>query len=105
MKVTYIHHSCFLVETKSCYYLFDYEKGCLPEMDVTKPIYVLSSHGHPDHYHPEIFSLLKTSGMHSIQAVLSDDIEMQLPNLWTGRWLVCAGIQEDILYLEIPAEH
>ena len=76
MKVTYIHHSCFLVETKNCYYLFDYERGCLPEMDVTKPIYVLSSHGHPDHYHPEIFSLLKTSGMHSIQAILSDDIEI-----------------------------
>ena len=28
MKITYIHHSCFLVETENCYYLFDYEKGC-----------------------------------------------------------------------------
>ena len=26
MKITYIHHSCFLVETDTCYYLFDYEK-------------------------------------------------------------------------------
>ena len=44
MRVTYIHHSSFLVETERCYYLFDYEKGYLPKMNVTKPIYVLSSH-------------------------------------------------------------
>lgn len=75
MKITYIHHSSFLVETNSCYYLFDYEKGCLPGMDVTKPIIVLSSHGHYDHYNPEIFSILDEIGMQTICAVLSDDIE------------------------------
>lgn len=74
MKVTYIHHSCFLVETDSCYYLFDYEKGCLPEMDITKPILVLSSHSHHDHYNPEIFSVLNTLGMQNIYAILSEDI-------------------------------
>ena len=76
MKVTYIHHSCFLVETNSFYYLFDYEKGYLPEMNVTKPIIVLSSHSHADHYNPEVFSLLKALGMQNIQAILSDDIEI-----------------------------
>ena len=76
MNVTYIHHSCFLVETDRFYYLFDYEKGCLPEMDVTKPIFVLSSHGHADHYNPEIFSLLTACGMQHIRAVLSEDIEV-----------------------------
>ena len=76
MNVTYIHHSCFLVETGRCYYLFDYEKGPLPEMDAAKPIFVLSSHGHADHYNPEIFSLLTASGMQNIQAILSDDIEV-----------------------------
>lgn len=76
MKVTYIHHSCFLVETDSCYYLFDYEKGCVPKMDITKPIFVLSSHGHPDHYNPEIFSRLNEYGMQDIQAILSEDIKM-----------------------------
>ena len=63
MKITYIHHSCFLVETDSCYYLFDYEKGRLPDMDAAKPIFVLSSHGHADHYTADIFSLLAVSGM------------------------------------------
>ena len=76
MRVTYIHHSCFLVETDSCYYLFDYEKGCLPQMDVTKPIFVLSSHGHQDHYNPGIFPMLDALGMQMIYAILSDDIEV-----------------------------
>lgn len=75
MKVTYIYHSSFLVETDSCYYLFDYEKGCLPDMDVRKQVFVLSSHGHHDHYNPEIFSMLKDAGMQNVHAVLSDDIE------------------------------
>lgn len=76
MKVTYIHHSCFLVETQRFYYLFDYEKGCLPELDVTKPILVLSSHGHGDHYNPDIFPMLTASGMQRIRAVLAEDIEV-----------------------------
>lgn len=74
MQVTYIHHSGFLVETDRFYYLFDYEKGPLPEMDPAKPILVFSSHSHGDHYNPQVFSLLKASGMAVIQAVLSDDI-------------------------------
>ena len=74
MQITYIHHSGFLVDTERCYYLFDYEQGALPEMDKEKPIYVLSSHGHHDHYNPEIFTKLKDSGMKNISAILSDDI-------------------------------
>lgn len=75
MKVTYIHHSCFLVETHRFYYLFDYESGNLPDLDTAKPIFVLSSHRHADHYNPKIFPLLSAHGMQHIQAVLSDDIQ------------------------------
>ena len=75
MNITYIHHSSFLVETKRCYYLFDYEQGTLPRMDAEKPIFVLSSHGHHDHYNPEIFSMLNKAGMQRVYAVLSDDIQ------------------------------
>ena len=74
MKVTYIHHSCFLVETDCCYYLFDYEKGTFPALNTEKPIYVFSSHGHHDHYQEKIFSILKDLGMQSIFGILSDDI-------------------------------
>ena len=75
MNITYIYHSSFLVETGRFYYLFDYETGSLPEMDAQKPIFVLSSHGHDDHYNPEVFSLLAAVGMKHVRAVLSDDIE------------------------------
>lgn len=80
MNITYIHHSSFLVETRRFYYLFDYEKGQLPPVDVTKPILVLSSHSHSDHYNPEVFPLLKDLGMEHIRAVLSDDIAV-FPNV------------------------
>lgn len=71
MTVTYIHHSGFLVETRRFYYLFDYESGALPELNTEKPIFVLSSHSHGDHYNPEVFSLL--TGM-QVRAILSHDI-------------------------------
>ena len=75
MNVTYIHHSCFLVESERFYYLFDYESGSLPAMDGTKPIFIFASHRHEDHYNPAVFSLLSAAGMQQIRAVLSDDIE------------------------------
>ena len=40
MKITYIHHSAFLVETESVYLLFDYFQGNLPELSEKKPLYV-----------------------------------------------------------------
>ena len=72
MQITYIHHSGFLVETDRFYYVFDYESGDLPEMDPEKPVFVLSSHSHGDHYNPEVFS--KLAGMRHVRAILSADI-------------------------------
>ena len=72
MQITYIHHSGFLVETDRFYYVFDYESGDLPEMDPEKPVFVMSSHSHGDHYNPEVFS--KLAGMRYVRAILSDDI-------------------------------
>lgn len=74
MNVTYIHHSGFLIETDCYYFLFDYEKGELPDLDIEKTIYVLSSHSHSDHYNQDIFSILYNMGMKYVKAVLSDDI-------------------------------
>ncbi len=93
MKTTYIHHSGFLVETDSCYYLFDYEKGCLPKMDVEKEIFVLSSHGHYDHYNEKIFKLLDDLGMKKVYSILSDDIE---PPVNVNVLQVSAGNQYEI---------
>ncbi len=43
MKITYINHSGFLVETKDCYYIFDYYKGDLPTLDKSKGVIMLSA--------------------------------------------------------------
>lgn len=77
MRITYIFHSGFLVETASCYYLFDYYKGTLPVLKTDKPILVFASHRHQDHYNPEIFRLLRELGMQQITAVLAKDIPTQ----------------------------
>ncbi len=77
LKVHYIYHSGFLVETQKVYYIFDYYKGNLPALDVSKPVFVFVSHSHGDHYNPEIFSLLTSMGMEKILAVLSNDISFK----------------------------
>ena len=72
MKVTYIHHSSFLVETDENYFLFDYFEGELPEFKEDKPLLVFASHRHGDHFSPVIFEL---AGKHKKTGfVLSDDI-------------------------------
>ncbi|MFR3347992.1 MAG: hypothetical protein ACLTSC_01105 [Mediterraneibacter faecis] len=38
MQVTYIDHSGFMVESGSCYYIFDYYKGELPKLDKDKEV-------------------------------------------------------------------
>ena len=57
--VTYIEHSCFLVETTECYLLFDYYGGevPLPALDPAKPLLLFSSHAHHDHFSRKIFAL------------------------------------------------
>lgn len=57
--VTYIKHSCFLVETAECYLLFDYYGGevPLPALDPAKPLLLFNSHAHRDHFSREIFAL------------------------------------------------
>ena len=72
MKITYINHSGFLIETRDCYYIFDYYKGELPHLDKEKEVIVFCSHFHEDHFNPEIFTLAD-SHPHTVY-VLSDDI-------------------------------
>lgn len=74
MTITYIYHSCFLIETSDCYYLFDYYKGSVPALNPAKPILVFASHHHEDHYNPEIFSILSDRGMEKVYAILPNDI-------------------------------
>lgn len=72
MEITYIGHSGFLIEWDTCYWLFDYYKGSIPEMDCNKKLFVFASHRHGDHYNPEIFRLYDKH--QDIAYVLSSDI-------------------------------
>ena len=49
IKVTYLDHSGFLVELEDAYFLFDYYKGRLPQIDLEKKMFVFVSHVHHDH--------------------------------------------------------
>ncbi len=59
MRIIYIGHSGFLVETETANFIFDYYKGEVPALDAALPLVVFASHRHPDHYNPEIFSWMK----------------------------------------------
>lgn len=59
MKITYIEHSGFLLETEDTCFLFDYYKGKIPQTDERKALVVFVSHRHGDHYNKEIFELVK----------------------------------------------
>lgn len=78
MKITYIHHSSFLVELESVVCLFDYEKGVLPKLPENKPLLVFASHFHGDHFSPVIFELAgqrrNRSGVCPVHYILSQDI-------------------------------
>jgi L-ascorbate metabolism protein UlaG (beta-lactamase superfamily) len=55
--VTYLSHSGFLLETDKLSCLFDYYTGKIPALNLQKPLYVLASHAHHDHYNSEIWQL------------------------------------------------
>ncbi len=60
MKIDYLGHSGFFVETDSVLLLFDYYDGDLSfikQKPHDKPLFVFVSHVHPDHFNPKIFSL------------------------------------------------
>lgn len=74
VKVTYIEHSGFMVETEHSCLLFDYWKGEIPEIPSRKDLYVFSSHAHKDHYTKNIFKLENRCS--NVYYILSSDIRI-----------------------------
>ncbi|MDO4158848.1 MAG: MBL fold metallo-hydrolase [Prevotellaceae bacterium] len=77
MNLTYIFHSCFMLETNQCIIVFDYWKDpegviskCLSTTN--KRVYFLASHFHPDHYNSEILQMDVPNGEKIV--ILSHDI-------------------------------
>lgn len=76
MKIRFIFHSSYLVELPQAYLLFDYYQGELPVLSQEKPLLVLASHGHYDHFSPDVFQLTKKYP--DCTFLLSDDISREL---------------------------
>lgn len=75
MKIDYIGHSGFFVETNNVMLLFDYYQGdfsFLANKSNEKPLFVFVSHAHGDHFNPDIFFLVKIH--HNTKYLLSFDI-------------------------------
>lgn len=93
MKVTYIHHSSFLVEEPRYTLLFDYFEGELPDIAKDRPLYVFASHRHSDHFSPAIFDLAKD--IPDVHYIISADIwKKQVP----------ADMQERTVFLKPNTE-
>ena len=73
MKITYIFHSGFAVETDNSIFVFDYYRKELPGeiAETKKNVIFFSSHTHSDHFNPEIFSYARDN----VYYVISKDIE------------------------------
>lgn len=73
MKVEYIYHSGFTIETKDYFLVFDYYRGDIELKN--KKIIVFSTHKHHDHFNPTILKWQENNP--SISYVLSSDIEIE----------------------------
>lgn len=73
MKITYLSQSGFFVELDNIALLFDYYKGDIPKLPLSKYLYVFVSHRHFDHYSKNILSLIDTHP--NTNYILSYDIE------------------------------
>ncbi|MDR1831952.1 MAG: MBL fold metallo-hydrolase [Fusobacteriaceae bacterium] len=81
MKILFVNHSCFIVESESGILIFDFyklpwqkNKEFSPEqvLDSGKKLFVFASHGHEDHYSAKIMAW--DNGKRDITFILSDDI-------------------------------
>ena len=84
-RIKYIWHDCFVVMMPQANFIFDYWKdpaapetgrghipGFLSRLSRDVPTFVLVSHGHKDHYNPDIFSFAEV--IPDIRYIVSNDV-------------------------------
>jgi len=91
-SVTYIWHDCFVVSTVSAVLVFDYwldadgnanvMPGFLETIGRDKPLYVFVSHGHKDHFNPDIFAW--AGGGRDIHYIVSRDVMKRIRHVVSG---------------------
>lgn len=88
MTITYIYHSCYVIEGGRFSVIIDFFKDVKREdgtywvrdylLSKPLPLYVLSTHSHSDHFNPEILSWKKEK--ENITYVFSSEIKDKLPS-------------------------
>lgn len=74
MKVTYVYHSCYIVELDHEILVFDYFMGKLPEFNKSKKLYFFASHKHQDHFSMNVFKFAEKYP--DIKYIFSNDIRI-----------------------------
>jgi L-ascorbate metabolism protein UlaG (beta-lactamase superfamily) len=84
MKIKYVHHSGFIVEDNTCTIMIDCcgltkkhakFRDANEAVDAVRPLYILASHVHGDHFDPNILSF----GGPRTKCILSADIRGRVP--------------------------
>lgn len=95
MEITYIFHSGFLIAFENFNILIDYykdtEDGLIKDhiLKSQKPLYILSSHAHADHFNPEILEFKYKK--EDITYILSDDIKDEIQ--YSGAFYLSKGAE------------
>ncbi len=79
-NIYHLYHSGVVVEAGARLFIFDYYRDrrkekineIFPKFEEYNKIYVFASHGHPDHFHDQIFNWIEINS--SIEYILSSDI-------------------------------
>ena len=89
VRITFIWHDCFVVETDRANFIFDYwldQNGnpsefpaFLNSLDRSKPLMVLVSHGHKDHFNTAIFGWARD--FDNIHYVVSKDVGRRIRHI------------------------
>lgn len=76
IKIKYLYHSGFLIETDKSLLIFDYYQGMVESLlkESPKNIFIFCSHSHQDHFNPVILEWQKDRP--DIQFILSHDISV-----------------------------
>ena len=82
-KLTFVFHSCFILETANTAVVFDFFRDTTSNSVATfvqntnKHVYFLNSHAHPDHFSKNIFDIIANADA-DIKLILSRDIKIKL---------------------------
>jgi len=96
VRITYIVHSCFVIEDEEVVMVFDYpdfdalscidsslqEVDIKPYIDSQKRVLLFSSHSHPDHFNPKIKEIVRE--IRNSRFIFSDDVLSLFPDYTEG---------------------